>query len=304
MKNLPISLATRRGPAALVKLLRSLPLVVVVALITLAAPLLACSPTGLNGLRSQVKIEVGKQFELGGKQLLGFRVEAHNVGPVAVEIKEITAGGRVTSFGLLQPGQQTKAAFSMGSKAILVNLGQREAKIDVNISNGAGLGMGYAAAQPSRLPADAAPRLTSSDLALATANDWRGTLTYLDYSTGKAVMLNTALRGQMSRADRLVLQFDYEEPNKSHVFGTDTLTVAPDGTRLRWDGTDFTVQARQWLPNQTLRLVLEGPGQDDNRPVLIRKTVLLSPRQLAVRKQIRLAGDTAFVQRNAYQFTR
>jgi hypothetical protein len=104
-----------------------------------------------------VSIEFGKQFELGGKQLLGFRVEAHNVGPVAVEIKERTANGRVMSVGLLPPGQQTKAVFGMGSQAVLVNLGQREAKIDVNISNGAGLGMGYAAAQPSALPVDAQP---------------------------------------------------------------------------------------------------------------------------------------------------
>ena len=302
MKNLPISLAVWRGLAALVKLLHGLPLAVVVALLTLAVPLLACSSSGINGLRSQVKIEVGKQFELGGKQLLGFRVEAHNVGPVAVEIKELTQAGRVTSFGLLQPGQQTKATFGMGSKAILVNLGPREAKIDVNISNGAGLGMGYAAAQTSA-PAEV-PRLSNSDLAMANAIDWRGTLTYLDYSTSKTVTLNTTLRSQMSGADRFILQFNYEEPNKSHVFGTDTLTVAPDGTRLRWDGTDFTVQAKKWLLNQTLRFVLEGPGQDDNRPVLIRKTVLLSPHQFAVRKQIRLAGDTAFVQRNHYQFAR
>lgn len=150
MKNFPVSLATWCGPVAVVNLLHGLS--VVIALITLAAPLLACSSSGINGLRSQVKIEVGKQFELGGKQLLGFRVEAHNVGPVAVEIKEVTQAGCVTSFGLLQPGQQTKAAFGMGSKAILVNLGPREAKIDVNISNGAGLGMGYAAAQPSATP--------------------------------------------------------------------------------------------------------------------------------------------------------
>lgn len=149
MKNFPISFAALCVPAVLLKLLSGLPLAAIIALLALTAPLMACSPSGLNGLQSQVSIEVGKQFELGGKQLLGFRVEAHNVGPVAVEIKEITANGRATSFGLLQPGQQTKAAFGMGSKAILVNLGSSEAKIDVNISNGAGLGMSYAAAQPS-----------------------------------------------------------------------------------------------------------------------------------------------------------
>ena len=271
--------------------------------IALLLPLLACSPTGLNGLRSQVRIEVGKQFELGGKQLLGFRVEADNTGPVAVEIKEKTTDGRIKLKGTLQPGQKTTASFGLGSKALLVNLGQREAKIDVNISNGAGLGMGYAPAQASRA-ASGEPRVSGPDLSAARANDWRGTLTYLDYGTHKPVVLNTGVRGEMNSVNRIILRFDYEEPNKTHVFGTDTLTVAPDGTHVHWDGTDFAVKAKQWLPNQTLRLVLEGAGQDDNRPVTIRKTLVLNQHLLTIRKQVQFAADTAFIQRNGYQFTR
>ena len=301
MKNFPVSLFDWRGPVARVLFCGRLHFGIV--LLLLAAPLLACSSAGLNGLRSQVKIEVGKQFELGGTQLLGFRVAAHNVGPVAVEIKERTPNGRVISVGLLQPGQQTKAIFGMGSQAILVNLGQREAKVDVNISNGSGLGMGYAAAQPTN-PAPGGPRVSGADLSAARASDWRGTLTYLDYGTRKPVVLNTGLKGEINTANNLILRFDYEEPNKTHVFGTDTLAVAPDGTHVRWDGTNFSVKAKQQLPGQTLRLVLEGAGRDDNRPVTIRKTVLLSPRQFAIRKQVQFATDTAFIQRNSYQFTR
>ena len=151
MKNLPTSLAARCGPAVMVLLVGRLHLGVA-ALLLMAAPLLACSPAGINGLRSQVRIDVGKQFELGGGQLLGFRVEADNAGPVAVEIKKKTSDGRIRIKGTLQPGQKTTASFGFGSKAVLVNLGQREAKIDVNISGGAGLGMGYAPAQPSATP--------------------------------------------------------------------------------------------------------------------------------------------------------
>jgi hypothetical protein len=146
MKNFPVSVSVWCGPVAQLLFCR---LHLGLMVLLLAAPLLACSPAGLNGLRSQVSIEAGKQFELGGRQLLGFRVAAHNVGPVAVEIKERAADGRVMSVGLLQPGQQTKAVFGMGSQAILVNLGARQAKIDVDITNGSGLGMGYAAAQPT-----------------------------------------------------------------------------------------------------------------------------------------------------------
>ena len=302
MKNLPTSLAARRGPAVIVLLVGRLHLGVA-ALLLITAPLLACSPAGINGLRSQVRIDVGKQFELGGGQLLGFRVEADNAGPVAVEIKEKTSDGRIRLKGTLQPGQKTTASFGFGSKAVLVNLGQREAKVDVNISGGSGLSMGYAPAQTSRLAASP-PRLSGSDLSSASANDWRGTLTYRDYGTGKSVRLNTAMRGQMPRADQLILAFDYEEPNKSHVFGADTLAVGSDGTRLRWDGTDFAVIARQRLPDQTLRLVLEGQGRDNDQPATIRKILTLSPRQFTLQKEVRYESGIAFFQRHHYQFTR
>ena len=301
MKNFPVSLPAWRGSVA--QALFFWRLQVGVVLLLLAAPLLACSPAGINSLHSQVGIEVGKQFELGGRQLLGFRVAAHNVGPVAIEIKERTSNGRVMSVGVLQPGQQTKAVFGMGSQAILVNLGPREAKIDVDITNGSGLGMGYAPAQPSAAVLGG-PRVSGPDLSLARASDWRGALTYRDYGTQKSVMLNTSLRGEMNSVNRLILRFDYEEPNKTHVFGSDTLTVAPDGAHVRWDGTDFAVKAKQWLPDQTLRLVLEGPGRDDNRPVTIRKTVVLNQHLLTIRKQVQFAADTAFIQRNSYHFTR
>ncbi|QKG59230.1 hypothetical protein GKZ68_21350 (plasmid) [Hymenobacter sp. BRD128] len=101
-----------------------------------------------------------------------------------------------------------------------------------------------------------------------------------------------------------MLCFDYEEPNHTHVFGSDTLAVLPDGTHVRWDGTTFAVRAKQRLPNHTLRLVLEGPGRDDNRPVIVRKTLVVNAQALSIRKQVQLAADTAWLQRNSYHFTR
>lgn len=308
MKNLPASLVAWRGPAAAFLALlifrpplggvllksgwpvarRGGPGLPLAALLLLLTPL-AGAPTGISSLRSQLKIDVGQQVELGGNQRRGFRLAVRNVGPVAVEIREKTANGRLETKATLQPGQETTAAFGLRSKAILVNLGQQEAKIDGDICPSPGLDL---------------PRVSGPDFSAASAPDWHGTLTYLDYGTQKSVTLITDLRGQMSGADRLILKFDYEEPNKTHVFDTDTLAIAPGGARVRWDGTTFTVQTKQWLPNHTLHLVLEGSGQDNLRPVLIRKTVLLNAHLFSVRKQVRLAADTAFIQRNAYRFTR
>jgi hypothetical protein len=160
------------------------------------------------------------------------------------------------------------------------------------------------ACDPYGVRAKDTPRITAAELSALLAQNWRGTLTYLDYTSHKSVVLNTGLQALMNRSDHFILRFDYEEPNHTHVFGTDTLTIVSGGTTLRWDGTDFAVKAKQWLPGQTLRLVLEGTGQDDNHPVAIRKTLLLSAQRFTIRKQVRLTADTTLVQRNLYQFTR
>jgi hypothetical protein len=134
--------------------------------------------------------------------------------------------------------------------------------------------------------------------------EWQGTLTYLNYSSPQTFTLAVAARGEMTRPDQLLLRFDYQEPNQSHVYGTDTLTLAAGGTRLRWDDVDYTVQAKQWLPGQTLHLVLEAQGRDNDRAATIRKTLTLSPRQFTLRKEVRYAAADAFFQRNQFQLAR
>ena len=272
------------------------------AVFVVLLPLAGMRPAG--PAQSNLYIGPGKQFLLGGSQREAFEVAAKNVGLVAVEIKERPLEGGVFAKAALAPGQQGVLRFAAGATGVFLNPHRLRAHLRLTLTGDTKqLRMDY---EPVRVKSGraAAPRVSGRDLSMAQANDWHGTLTYLDYGTGKSVRLNTAMRGQMPRADQLVLTFDYEEPNKSHVFGADTLAIGPDGTRVRWDGTTFAVIARQMLPARTLRLVLEGPGRDDNRAVTIRKTVLLSAQQFSVRKQVRLVADTAFLQRNYYQLSR
>ena len=109
-------------------------------LLPLLALLTACNIT------SHLNIEAGKQFVLGGQQRGAFRVEAHNTGPVPVSVGERLTDGTVRELGRLEPRQSTRLAFAAGSAALVRNLGERGAELDVLITGidaSYKMGMGY-----------------------------------------------------------------------------------------------------------------------------------------------------------------
>lgn len=112
------------------------------ALLLLLALLTACSVT------SHLNIEAGKQFVLGGQQRGAFRVAVHNTGPVPVSVGERLTDGTVREMGRLEPRQSTRLAFAAGSAALVRNLGQSGAELDVLITGidaSYKMGMGYEA---------------------------------------------------------------------------------------------------------------------------------------------------------------
>ena len=307
MKNATTSPAARRGPAAslglLVFRLHLGARTVAVASAIMLAVVLVAGPASVHcladGLHSDLTIQPGKQLLLGGSQEGAFKVAVKNMGTVVVEIKEQLSNGAISSKGISKPGQGGVLRFGAGSAAGLLNPGLSNARLDLKVTGDTG--NRRMATEPLRTTGSipSTPRLTGGDLSAVLAA-WKGTLAYLDYGTQQTVTLNTAMRGVMTRPDQLVLQFDYEESSKRHVFGTDTLSFAADGTRVRWDNTDFVLLSKQWLPGQTLQFVLEGQGRDDNRAATLRKTVTLGPQQFVVKKEVRYALGTAFLQRNQY----
>ncbi|QNH60889.1 hypothetical protein [Hymenobacter sediminicola] len=95
------------------------------------------------GIRSGLRIEPGKQFVLGGSQLGAFKVEAHNVGKVSVEIKERPRGGGIFGKTTLAPGARGTVRFMAGSSALLLNPSKEEASLNLTITGDTKLSMGY-----------------------------------------------------------------------------------------------------------------------------------------------------------------
>ena len=96
-------------------------------------------------INSNLQIEGGKTFELGGGQEGGFTVTGQNTGPVAVEVLAKPEGGVATMRGTVAPGGAVDARFAAGEMALLRNTSAtRMATLKLKISGDtAALGMSY-----------------------------------------------------------------------------------------------------------------------------------------------------------------
>ena len=118
-------------------------------LVILLLPLLTIAGT----IHSNLFIEPGKQFILGGDQRGAFKVAAKNVGSVPVEIRERPLGGGTFGKATLAPGQSGVLKFLAGSTAVLLNPSASKANLDLTITGDTKLSMTYEPVQEYGKPA-------------------------------------------------------------------------------------------------------------------------------------------------------
>ena len=124
-------------------------------LLALLLPLLTIAGT----IHSNLLIEPGKQFVLGGEQRGAFRVAAKNTGTVPVEIRERPKGGGTFGKVTLAPGQSGVLKFAAGSTAVLLNPSSSKANLNLTVSGDTKLGMTYEPVQEyGKAPGAPAPK--------------------------------------------------------------------------------------------------------------------------------------------------
>lgn len=93
-------------------------------------------PAAGQAIHSHLFVEPGKQFSLGGDQPEGFRVAAHDTGPVPVALRKRLRMGAVVERGNLAPGQRATLRFAPGSAALVRNASAQRAVLDLDIRGG------------------------------------------------------------------------------------------------------------------------------------------------------------------------
>ncbi len=96
-------------------------------------------------INSNLMIEPGKTFELGGGQEGGFVVTGSNVGRVAVVVSGKAPDGTVVPRGTVAAGGAVEARFAPGEMALLRNTsGTQTARLTLRVTGDtAALGMSY-----------------------------------------------------------------------------------------------------------------------------------------------------------------
>jgi len=139
---------------------------------------------------------------------------------------------------------------------------------------------------------------------------WTGTLEYKDYQDStRRVTLPTRLDASVDSAlGGLRLEFTYDDGPGKTVYDHDLFTIDAGDSTVRWGSATertrqrFRVTARVDSPD-SLRLVLEGEGADNDAPATLRETMTVRGDLLVIRKDTRPTGGV-FAFRHEYRLRR
>lgn len=143
-------------------------------------------------------------------------------------------------------------------------------------------------------------KVNTKDLDLLTGTQWKGTLTYLDYRSKKKVSIPSNLTVTKSSVDQATWVFDYEYPDEPKANGKKSMVVSQDGSAVN----DEKVTERVKVSEDTVKLVTEKPGDDNNRKALFRYTYLCSSRSFSIKKEVRYENESEWFERNEYSWQR
>jgi hypothetical protein len=130
---------------------------------------------------------------------------------------------------------------------------------------------------------------------------WKGSLTYLDYSSGKPYTMPADIEiKEISKSNKLVFMNIY--PNETSANSIDTISFSTDGKYIDKE----LIKSRRKLPNGNIEIITEEYGKDgnDNKPATFRHTYTLGKTIYKKRKDVQFSSETAWINRHEYTYTK
>jgi hypothetical protein len=145
----------------------------------------------------------------------------------------------------------------------------------------------------------AKPRVRISDMELLTGDQWTGTLSYLDYSSGKRNTIKANLLVAPLPSNGLSWIFRNEYPGEPHANENDTLVIGKKGKLL--NGAHVTGRR---LSKDTVIVTTEKTSiEDEGKIKQFRYTYRIHPLQFSITKEEKY-GSTPYFERNTYAYKR
>lgn len=143
-----------------------------------------------------------------------------------------------------------------------------------------------------------AQSLQVKDLKNSIGN-WKGNLTYLDYSTGKPFTMSANIKISLTENKRGYIM-SYEYPKEPHANETDTIYIVGGSF-----GKDRVI-GLQKDRNGDYVLITETKGEDgnDRKKAILRHTYTLRSKTYSIVKEVKFEGTDLWIKRNEYLFNR
>ena len=128
---------------------------------------------------------------------------------------------------------------------------------------------------------------------------WEGTLTYLDYSSGKPYTMSANLKISLTE-NKSGYVMAYEYPKEPQANAMDTTYV--DG---QFFGKEKIVDFQK-SADGGFTLIAEKEGEDgnDHKKAILRHTYLLKSNAYSITKEVKFEGTAVWIKRNQYVFQR
>lgn len=128
---------------------------------------------------------------------------------------------------------------------------------------------------------------------------WEGSLTYLDYSTGKPYTMPANLDiKRLGKTNKFLFANSYHKEKSANSI--DSLSVSTHG---KYINKEF-IKSRRKLPNGDLEIITEEKGKDgnDNKPATFRHTYTLGSTTYKNKKDVQFTGTTEWINRHEYAY--
>ena len=133
------------------------------------------------------------------------------------------------------------------------------------------------------------------------SGSWKGTLTYLDYSSGKPYTMPADIEvKRIKKTNKFIFSNIY--PNEKSANSIDTIVISKDGKYIDKE----LIKSRRKLENSDIEIVTEEFGKDgnDNKPATFRQTYTFGNTTYKKRKDVQFTGETNWINRHEYSYTR
>ena len=131
---------------------------------------------------------------------------------------------------------------------------------------------------------------------------WVGTLTYLDYVSGKPFTMPANTTYQQSGNNPNIYLRSISYPTEPHANQNDSMIISTDGTIL--DG--YKIISNKQLAEGGIEIISEKKGIDgnDNKGARIRHIFLITKNTFTNKKEVSFEGTDKWLLRNTYSFTK